>query len=62
MPFAGSVNVGTANQGAAWVDSGRVSPVHSENFAEQRTRFQLFAELGMSWGGCVGPRADACLG
>jgi Mg-chelatase subunit ChlD len=53
VPFAGSVNVGAANQGAAWLDSGGLSPVHSENFAEQRTRFQLFAELGVSWGGCI---------
>jgi hypothetical protein len=43
VPFAGSVNVGAANQGAAWVDSGGLSPVHSENFAAQRTRFELFA-------------------
>jgi Flp pilus assembly protein TadG len=53
VPFASSVNVGAANQGAAWLDSGGLSPVHSENFAEQRTRFQLFAALGVSWGGCV---------
>jgi len=53
VPFAGSVNVGGANQGAAWIDRGGLSPVHYENFAEQRTRFQLFAELGVSWGGCV---------
>jgi hypothetical protein len=53
VPFAGSVNVGAANQGAAWVDGGGLSPVHAENFAERRTRFQQFAELGVSWGGCV---------
>ena len=53
VPFAGSVNVGASNQGAAWIDSGGLSPVHFENFAEQRTRFQLFAALGVSWGGCV---------
>jgi hypothetical protein len=34
VPFAGSVNVGVANQGAAWVDRGGLSPVHAENFPE----------------------------
>ena len=53
VPFAGSVNVGAANRGVSWVGSGGLSPVHSENCAEQRTRFELFAELGVSWGGCV---------
>jgi Flp pilus assembly protein TadG len=53
VPFAGSVNVGVAHQGSAWMDSGGLSPVHYENFAEQRPRFQLFAELGVRWGGCV---------
>jgi hypothetical protein len=53
VPFAGSVNVGAAQQGAAWIDSGGLSPVHYENFAEQRPRFQLFTELGVRWGGCV---------
>jgi Flp pilus assembly protein TadG len=53
VPFAGSVNVGATYQGAAWIDSGGLSPVHYENFAEQRTRFQLFNALGVGWGGCV---------
>jgi Mg-chelatase subunit ChlD len=53
VPFAGSVNVGSAHQAASWMDSGGLSPLHYENFAEQRTRFQLFTQLGVSWGGCV---------
>ena len=32
VPFAASVNVGSANSGAAWMDSWGVSPVHHENF------------------------------
>ena len=59
VPFAGSVNVGAANQGVSWVDSGGLSPVHSENSAEQHTRFELFAELGVSWGGCVEVRPSS---
>lgn len=32
VPFAASVNVGSANSGAAWMDSWGVSPIHHENF------------------------------
>ena len=53
VPFAGAVNVGAAQPGAARIDSGGLSPVHYENFAEQRPRFHLFTELGVRWGGCV---------
>ncbi|RPI38767.1 MAG: VWA domain-containing protein [Hyphomicrobiaceae bacterium] len=53
VPFAGSVNVGSAHQAASWLDSAGLSPTHYENFAEQRTRFQLFTQLGVQWGGCV---------
>ena len=53
VPFAGSVNVGSAHQAASWMDSAGLSPTHYENFAEQRTRFQLFTQLGVQWGGCV---------
>jgi hypothetical protein len=53
VPFAASVNVGSQYRTASWIDSTGISPVHYENFAEQRTRFQLFAELGVAWAGCV---------
>ena len=53
VPFAGSVNVGSAHQAASWMDSAGLSPTHYENFAEQRSRFQLFTQLGVKWGGCV---------
>jgi Flp pilus assembly protein TadG len=32
VPFAGSVNVGPENAGAAWMDTEGLSPVHHENF------------------------------
>jgi Flp pilus assembly protein TadG len=32
VPFAASVNVGPANQGAAWLDPSGISPVQHENF------------------------------
>lgn len=32
VPFAGSVNVGPENAGAAWMDVEGLSPVHHENF------------------------------
>ncbi len=53
VPFAASVNVGTAYASAAWMDTKGLSPVHYENFAEPRTRFQLFSDMGVAWRGCV---------
>ena len=32
VPFAASVNVGTNNAGATWMDTQGISPVHHENF------------------------------
>ncbi|CDX39628.1 conserved exported hypothetical protein [Mesorhizobium sp. SOD10] len=32
VPFAASVNVGPANQGAAWLDPSGISPIQHENF------------------------------
>ena len=32
VPFAASVNVGTNNAGASWMDTQGISPVHHENF------------------------------
>lgn len=56
IPFAASVNVGTLYKNAAWMDTGGLSPVHAENFAESRTRFELFQTMGVNWGGCVEAR------
>ncbi|MBX9590296.1 MAG: hypothetical protein K2X43_13395 [Hyphomonadaceae bacterium] len=53
VPFAGSVNVGPANANAAWMDTTGLSPVHFENFAEPKTRFELLQQMGAAWAGCV---------
>lgn len=56
VPFAGSVNVGPANRTSGWIDTAGLSPVHYENFAENRTRLDLFAAMGVAWRGCVEAR------
>jgi len=56
VPFAGSVNVGSQHRDSGWIDTEGLSPVHHENFAEPRTRFQLFDQLGTPWRGCVEAR------
>lgn len=56
VPFAGSVNVGAANRGAAWLDNDGISSVARENADVPRTRFQLFDDLGVTWAGCVETR------
>ena len=53
VPFAASVNVGASNVNAAWMDTAGLSPVHFENFAEPKTRFDLLQQMGVAWGGCV---------
>ena len=53
VPFAASVNVGQDKASASWMDTAGISPIHSENFAEPRTRFQLFQDLNVAWRGCV---------
>lgn len=53
VPFAGSVNVGPGNINASWMDTTGLSPTHFENFAEPKTRFELFQQMGVGWGGCV---------
>lgn len=56
VPFAGSVNVGAHHRDNGWIDTEGQSPIHHENFAEPRTRFQVFDQLGTSWRGCVEAR------
>jgi len=56
IPFAASVNVGPANSGASWIDGGAQSSIHSENFDQVTSRFDLFSDLGQSWAGCVEAR------
>ncbi|MBU1211006.1 MAG: pilus assembly protein [Alphaproteobacteria bacterium] len=58
VPFAASVNVGSIYSAADWIDSSGASSIHYENVAENRTRFQLFSDLGQSWAGCVEARPN----
>ena len=56
VPFAAAVNVGSVNSGASWIDSTGSSSIHFENVSSNRTRFQLFSDLGVNWAGCVEAR------
>ena len=55
VPFAASVNVGSGNSGAAWMDTGSASSLAYEDFnGTTKSRWQLFADLNnTSWKGCV---------
>jgi Mg-chelatase subunit ChlD len=53
VPFAAAVNVGPANINAAWMDTKGLSPTHFENFAQQKTRFELLQQMSVAWRGCV---------
>jgi Flp pilus assembly protein TadG len=53
VPFASSVNVGAGNRTANWIDDEGASSVHYQNVSENRTRLQLFDDMGVAWGGCV---------
>lgn len=56
VPFSNFVNVGTANQSAAWMDTTGLSPYHSSYFSAPANRFALYTLLGKSWKGCVETR------
>lgn len=62
VPFAATVNVGTANAGAAWMDKTGLSSTHWDNLTGTRSgftsRFDVFTKLkaknaDWAWGGCV---------
>lgn len=53
IPFAASVNVGSQNANATWMDINGLSSIHNQNVASPRKRFDLFADMGVAWGGCV---------
>jgi Flp pilus assembly protein TadG len=54
VPFAPSVNVGTGNSNALWMDTTGLSSIHFENFDNNVTRWALFNQLdNTSWKGCV---------
>ncbi|MDP2618576.1 MAG: pilus assembly protein [Hyphomicrobiales bacterium] len=53
-PFAASVNVGSGYRNASWIDSTGISPVHSENFDENVSRFDIYDNIANAdWAGCV---------
>ncbi len=56
VPFAASVNVGAESRGQSWIDNDGQSSIHAQNFAESRTRFSLFDDMGVAWKGCVETR------
>lgn len=69
VPFSSFVNVGPeygpkfdkngkqiANSGAAWLDLEGMSPVEQSELGVGVSRFQLYANLGQQWTGCVETR------
>lgn len=62
VPFSGAVNVGTSNASQPWMDTQGASSIHWENFTSPGTswgpmsRFDVFARMKASWGGCVEER------
>ena len=59
VPFAATVNVGTSNARAWWLDPDGRSPVHGEWMGSGRhpSNWDLFDEMSnTSWGGCVEAR------
>ena len=61
VPFAASVNVGSGNANAAWMDTAGASSLHHEDFVSNtETRWQLFNDLrSTAWKGCVISRPSA---
>lgn len=41
---------------SGWIDTAGLAPVHFQNFAEARTRFELLSTMGVAWAGCVEAR------
>jgi Flp pilus assembly protein TadG len=64
VPFTLSVNVGPQYAGASWMDTTGQSSIHWQNLNKAASdwkpasRFAIFAELGISWAGCVETRPD----
>ena len=59
VPFSSTVRVdGTAYRYSSWIDQTGASPINNEIFTtasgtQFANRFNLFSQLGVSWGGCV---------
>lgn len=64
VPFTISVNLGSQYLYSSWLDRQGQSSIHWDNFDRTGTwlpasRFDLFQELGVDWGGCVETRPDS---
>ena len=58
VPFSQTVNVGPSYGSASWLDrAGNSAAAKSLFMGLKVNRFDLFAKLGKSWGGCVETRA-----
>ncbi|MCE4222182.1 pilus assembly protein [Methylobacterium sp. C25] len=56
VPFSQTVNVGSSNISASWLDTAGLASYHSQLFASKVNRLALFAAMGVPWGGCVESR------
>ena len=63
VPFAASVNVGSGNKNAAWMDTTGISPIHHENFdwstmtgnkKVQKDASGKYVKVGSDWGSQAG--------
>ncbi len=60
VPFASTVNVGSSNDRAWWLDPDALSPAHHNDHTWNAdiNRWDLFDELDVNWAGCVESRAE----
>lgn len=57
VPFSQTVNVGPTYAGAKWIDAAGDSAAARSLFLGQKVnRFDLFKQVGATWGGCVETR------
>ncbi len=57
VPFAYSVNVGTANKTATWMDQGTSATITGQDFSPRTNPFTVWSTMtNSSWGGCVRTR------
>jgi len=59
VPFSMTVNIGASNLGANFLDTNALSSTHTQIFGSDvivKNRFELFKQMGISWGGCVESR------
>ena len=62
VPFSSSVNVGSSNLGASWLDTKGQSSIHWKSFTspsgytKPTSIFAMLNTMGVAWGGCVEER------